>query len=188
MHFGEIYNEVVTTCKRPDLAVQIRREINAAISFCCLDNSFARDYAEPVIVLDANEYTQAFPLSDMPRFRKFRYLKRGGTKKYLTKISDAEMLKGCTDKDKYYIVGTNVNVSLAALAATLDVGYFMYPPTLTQVAGNREFWLLEVAPWMIINKACAGIFKSIGFEKDYKTHMDMFTLEYVTARKDFAFE
>jgi hypothetical protein len=182
MNFLEAYNEVLETVKRPDLSSRIRREVNAAISFYCLDNEFSRDYVEQSVALDAQEYTQSFALSLLERFRKFKYIKRGGTKKHLSVISEAEMFKGCTESDKYYIVGTNVNVSLKALAATLDVGFYTYPAILS---GEDTFWLLDIAPYMIIDRACASLFRSIGDEKSMQTHAASAREHYMASRKDF---
>jgi hypothetical protein len=182
MNFTQVVAEVVETIKRPDLINRARREVNSSISFYCLDNEFSRDFQEQIIVLDPLEYTQSFALSDMTRFRKFKYLRRGDTKKYLSVISDEEMIKGCTINDKYYIAGLNVNVSLKARAATLDVGYYMHPPILTDNA--PEFWLLDVSPFMVVDRACAAVFRSIGDEKSMQTHAISARESYLTARKD----
>jgi hypothetical protein len=184
MDFTQAVSEVVDIIKRPDLINKARREVNSAISFYTLDNEFKRDYKEQAITLDGQEYTQQFLLSVMTRFRKFHYLKRGGTKKYLSLFSDAEMKAGCTDRDKYYIAGTAVNISLAALAATLDVGYFMYPPVLTDSSLNRDHWLLEVAPYLIIDRAAAVTFRNIGDEKSMQAYAASAKEAYLAMRKD----
>jgi hypothetical protein len=182
MNFTEVVAEVVETVKRPDLINRVRREVNSAVSFYCLDNEFSRDFEEQIITLDPNEYTQSFAIGDMTRFRKFKYIRRGGTDKYLNIISTEEMLKGCTDSDKYYIAGLNVNISLKKKSATLDIGYFMHPPLLS--ASNGTFWLLEVTPYMVIDRACAAVFRSIGDEKSMQTHAISARESYLAARKD----
>ena len=184
MNFTDAVAAINAETKRPDKATAVKREINAAITFYCLDNDFSRDLAERALVINANEYTQAFALSECVRFRKFKYIKRGGTVNHLSVLGTNEMLKVCEDTDKYYIAGDSVNVKLAQLAATLDIGWYQYPPVLTGVTGANEFWLLDVSPWMIINRALSRVFKFIGDEKSAQLHAAMAREDYVAARKD----
>jgi hypothetical protein len=181
MNFLQAVNEVVETIKRPDKISTCRREVNAAISFYCLDNEFARDYVEQSVVLDPQQYTQSFSLTDLTRFRKFKYLKRGGTKCFLSLSTPAKVASG-DDCDSYYEVGSAVNISLKKLAATLDVGFYQHPPILTDDDGI--FWLLDVAPFMVIDRACAAMFRVIGDEKSMQAHMISAREAYIAARKD----
>jgi hypothetical protein len=183
MNFAQVVDEVVSTIKRPDLIGQVRREVNAAISFYCLDNTFASDFVEQSVPIDPQQYTQAFAKSTLARFRKFKYIKIGGTKSFLSKLSDAEILSGCFDsKNSYYEIGVNVNISINTLAPALDVGFYAYPPIL---ANTDEFWLLDIAPFMVIDRACATMFRSIGDEKSMQTHAASARDHYTAARKDF---
>jgi len=184
MNFTDAVAAVVAETKRPDKVTTVRRELNAAITFYCLDNKFSRDLAERTLAIDAAEYTQSFPLSECVRFRSFKYIKRGGTASHLSVLGDNEMLKVCADTDKYYIAGDNVNVKLGTLAATLDLGWYQYPPVLTGATNLNDFWLLDVAPWMIINRALSHVFKVIGDEKSMQIHAAMAKDDYMAARKD----
>ena len=184
MLFSEAVAQVQEMVKRPDKALSIKREINSAISLYCLDNRFSQDFAEQSISINPSEYSQNFALSTMTRWREFRYIKRGGTKKFLEKFSDAELLKGCFDRDKYYIAGNAVVISMIETASTLDVGYWRYPPTLTGAQNSDSFWLLDIAPYMIIDKAAANIFKQIGQEKDWQLHSRQALESYMAVRKD----
>lgn len=184
MLFSEAVAEVVSIVKRPDLASAARREVNSAISFYCLENEFPRDFTEQIVTLNAQEYVQSFALSLLTRFRRFKYLKRQATQEFLGRFSEAEMVKGCVLADKYYVVGTNVNVSMRKLAAGLDVGYFQYPPLLTGVDGSNNFWLLDVSPYMIVDRACAAIFRSIGDERSMRVHAEDAGQSYLAFRKD----
>jgi len=180
MNFDQAVTEVVSTIKRPDKIVEVRREINAAISFYCLDNTFAADYNEQAITIDATQYTQAFAKSLMTRFRKFRFIKIAGTTCFLSPMSEVEILKGCTG-NKYYEIGTNVNISLSTLASSLDVGFYSYPPILS---GPDTFWLLDLQPYMVIDRACATMFRSIGDEKSMAAFAASARDHYMAARKD----
>lgn len=185
MNFTEVVNEVRLILKRPELDNQIKRQVNAAISLFCFDTDFARDFAESSIALDGAEYSQAFAISALTRFRKFVYLKRGGTSKYLSRLGITEMAKGCADRgDKFYEVGTNVNIYLKQYANTLDVGYMTYPPLLTGATDANTFWLIEMAPYMVIDKAAALLFQQIGDEMSMRTHNSQAAETYRTFRKD----
>lgn len=191
MNFTEVTSEVVGIIKRPDLISQVRREVNSALRFYCLDNKFARDFQEQVIALDSAEYTQSFALSLLTRFRVFRYIRRGGTTEYLDLLGDDEIFtkdsrftKNQTKCDKYYIVGENVNIAMRKLAASLDVGYYVYPPVLTGNAENNSHWLLDLQPFMIIDRACATLFRNIGDEKSMQAHAASAREGYLACRKD----
>lgn len=187
MLFSEVVNEVRLIIKRPELDNQIKRQVNAAISIFCTDADLARDFAEASVSLNGAEYSQAFAISGLTRFRKFVYLKRGGTNKYLKRLSPQEMADGCADRsDKFYEVGTNVNIYLKALANTLDVGYMMYPPLLTGSSTNDSFWMLEVSPYMVIDKAAASLFNQIGDTEGFRTHSGSANESYRAFRKDQA--
>lgn len=184
MNFTQAVAEVVAEIKRPDKINSARREVNAAITFYCLDNHFSRDLAERSLPITPNEYIQAFDLSEFERFRHFKYIKRGGTTQHLTPLAGSDILKACTQQDKYYIAGETVNINMARLAATLDIGWYKYPPVLTGAAAANEFWLLAVSPWMVINRAIGMVFKAIGDEKSYQTHLGIARDDYLAARKD----
>lgn len=182
MNFTEVVTEVVEATKRPDKISIARREVNAAISFYCLDNECPRDFVEQQIVLDAQAYTQSFSITDMTRFRKFKYLRRARGK-YLDLVSIDDM-KQDLYCDRYYIAGNTVNISLEKVSATLDIGYYSYPPHLSD--SEASFWLLDHAPYMVIDRACAAVFKQIGDEKSFQAHSSAAAEHYRAFRKDLA--
>lgn len=181
MNFAQAVAEVLETTKRPDLIGRIRREVNSSISFYCLDSEFPRDFSEQEITLNPNEYAQTFALSEMTRFRKFKYLRRAA-KYFLSPVSTEDIAKACYTGDKYYIAGSIVNIAMRALSPTLSVGFYSYPPLLTD--SSEPFWLLEQSPYMVIDRTCASIFKSIGDEKSFQTHRADAADQYLSFRKD----
>lgn len=181
MDFIQAVNEVVSTTKRPDLIGTARREVNSAISFYCLDNHFKRDFIEQQVTLNPTQYSQSFNLSTLTRFRDFSYIKRAGTKAFLKKLDDASRDSGCF-VDKYYIAGSVVNINMSNVAAALDIGYYAYPPILDNA--NKDFWLLEIQPFMVVDRACATMFRGIGDEKSMQAHATSARETYLAARKD----
>lgn len=184
MNFTDAVAEIVTSSGRPDKIALARRKLNAAIVFFSLDSSFKRDYKEQQVTTDANEYTQAFALSELTRFRRFHYMKIGGTKLFLTVLPDSELFKCCDVKGRYYHVGDNVNINLQQLTSYLDVGYFQYPTTLTDTAGNNTYWMLDMYPYMLIDYALADVFKEIGDEKSFTALRLSAKEQYLAFRKD----
>lgn len=185
MNFSQVCQEVMSVVKRPDKLPDIRREVNAAILHFCTDQNWAYDRAESAIPINSAEYTQAVALSSLTRFRKVWYIKRGGTKDYLRKTNTVELFANrCTDtRDTWYQVGTNINVSLKALASTLDIGYYQFPPLLTDASGS--FWMLDHLPYMVIDRVISKIFVDIGNNDEANIHEARALAAYASARMDF---
>ena len=163
MNFAEVVTEVLGTVKRPDKISVIKRMVNQALTTVCLGNNFARDLQERSIAIDPLAYAQNIALSEFVRFRKFAYIKPDNRKCYVHPLDGNKIFaKGMEILDTYYIAGDQVNFKLARTAPNLLVGWFAHPPILTEQAGT--FWLLDVCPYMIIDKASALVFKDIGDE------------------------
>ena len=184
MNFTDVVTEVMGIIKRPDKLLDVRREVNSAVNQFCMDTEFTRDLLEISQPIDVTQYTQALPISGFTRFRKFSYMKQGGTKCFLNPLPRGELLKtNCDMRNKYYIAGSNVNISLSVLCSTLDLAYFQYPPLLTDAAPT--FWLLDVSPFMVIDRAAGKILASIG-DGDSATRHERFAVSaFLTAQKDY---
>lgn len=169
MNFGDMVQAIIGETGRPDKLVFIRQKINEALNFYVTDINGTRDSQELLLPIDPNEYTQAIDLTVAPfiRFRKFSYLRRSGTTCYLKEIFVNDVANRTTNfRDKYYQMGTSVNISLAALAIHLDVCYYQYPPILTEAPGNNTHWLMESGWPGIYNRALAATWRSIGDDQE----------------------
>ena len=184
MNFVEAAAAVVEATKRPEKINTIYRKLNSAISMYSLDNKFQRDFEEILLPVVSTVYKQALALSLLPRFRHFRYIKKGGTKLFLKPLNDNELFSKDDCPDKYYIAGDYFHIYSSTLIAGIDIGYYKHPPILSSAANNNTYWLLDVAPWMIIDKAIAEIFRDIGDEKSLQAHLASARDSYMTARKD----
>lgn len=184
MNFSEVVSEVLNIVKRPDQVLNIRREVNSACNQFSMDTEFDRDVVETSPLIVGTEYTQALALSTLVRFRKIHWIKRGGTNCFLNRMTRQELIKtNCDFKDKYYVAGSNLNLSLSALASTLDIAYFQYPPTLTDAA--PDYWMLELSPYMVIDRAAAKIFTAIGDDSSATRHERFAVSAFLTAQKDY---
>lgn len=185
MNFTEVVAEVLRIVKRPDKITDIRREVNAAINHFSVDSDFPRDLQEVLQAITATEYTQAIALSTFTRFRKFRYIKRAGTREFLKRLNDTDLFDTrCDLRDRYYIAGTNVNISMTKTAASLDIGYYQYPPVLTDASPN--YWMLEGNWNAVVNKAASVIFANIGDDSSARTHNAFAVQAYMAFRQDAA--
>lgn len=164
MNYGQAIQAVLEEVKRPDKLSIIRRELNAALAFYVTDINGMRDSQEQLVPIDPLEYTQEFDLSILTRFRKFRYLKLAGTKTFLTEISIPEVVSGCANmRNRWYLMGNAVKISLSSLTANLDVCYWQHAPELS--AGTDTHWLLESYWPAVTDRAAYKVFASIG-DKD----------------------
>jgi hypothetical protein len=184
MNFTEAVTEVINTSKRPDKILEARRAVNAAVSFYSQDADFKRDIQEVALAIDPFQYSANLPFTELTRYRKFRSIKRGGTRCYLDELTGAKISACASLADVYYIAGSGIRYSLAALASTLDIAYFQYPPTLTDALDNNTYWMLDIAPHMIIDRALGQIFSSIGDDTSSKRHEAWANVAYLSWRTD----
>ena len=182
MNFTEVVAEVLSIVKRPDKILDIRREVNAAVNFFSSDTDFNRDVTEVLLAIDPLVYSQNLTYSSFIGFRKIQFMKRAGTRNYLTELDAKKITSNACAVDKYYTAGTGIRINMSTLAANLDIGYFAFPPLLTDAAGT--FWMLDIAPFMVIDKAAGVILRNIGDEASSKTHIGSATAAYLAFRAD----
>jgi hypothetical protein len=172
MFFSDIITEVLGITARPDRETEIGNAINFVVSRCCMKASFAKDLVEASVVIDPAAYGDTIDyMAEVTRFRKFKYVKAYGTKRYLKPIdSDRLFTPGdVMQKDRYYVAGINMTYTLSTLAPSLEIGYYQYPDTLA-IGTNETFWLTDIAPYCIIDLAAARIFRSIGDDTSAKAY------------------
>lgn len=187
MNFSEVVQEVVNITKRPDKLAEIRTQVNAAINFCCIEIEFGRDLEEVLYPLsDPSAYIHSIPLTEFIRWRKFCYIKAPSSKHCLQQRDPDKIFEaGKEARDVFYIAGNEVKISLCATSPSLIIGYFRYPPVLTD--SSPDFWLLEVSPYMIIDKACASIFLGVGNNTEASSHLVSFNNAFTSARRDYKY-
>jgi len=185
MNFTEIVNEILGRTRRPDKLSSIRREVNSAVLFFSLDMDATRDVTEALYSVVANEYSQALPLSTWPRFRKFQYMKYPNTRNYIVEINAKKLYtEECKTADRYYVAGDNVNINLSTLTSQLDIGYYSYPPVLTDASPN--YWLLDRAWNVVFDRACAKVYAEIDDDKASRMH-EMYARDaWASQRNDLA--
>lgn len=168
MDFTAAVNEALSILKRPDKTLDVRREINAAVTHFSCDANFPRDVEEILLPITATEYSQNIPYTSLPRFRKMQFIKRAGTYEYLEELQAKKLANSLDIKDRWYIAGTGVRINMCKLAANLDVAFYQYPTILTDIAPTH--WILDQNPWMVIDRAVAKIFVNIGDKASADVH------------------
>lgn len=183
MNFTGVVQEILARTKRPDKLTDIRREVNSAILFFCTDVNANRDLVEANYSIVATEYTQSLPLSTFARYRKFAYIKYVGTKRYILPLDVRQAIaQDCKTVDRYYVAGSNLNLSLGTLAAQLSIAYYQYPPILTDAAPDH--WLLEEAWNCVFDRAVAKIYADIDDTKAADRHEGYARMAWLAKRAD----
>jgi hypothetical protein len=185
MNFQECVDEVLIITARPDRTSEIQSRINATLSKCILKANFARDLVETTIAIDDTLYGDTIDISgDVTQFRKMKYVKPYGLKRYLTPIDSTRLFTpGATmQRDRYYLAGLDLTYTLFELVPSLEIGYYQYAPTLSS---SDTHWFLDVAPWAIIDLTSAAIFRSIGDDTSAAQYEKSGTEFYNVAKRDF---
>lgn len=185
MNFTEAVAEVSNIVKRPDKMLDMRREVNAAVNFFSSDANFKRDVLEVLVPLIATQHSQNIPFTLLPRFRKVQYIKRAGTLEYLTELDARQITTAKCSLDKYYIAGSGLKINMSKTASFLDLGYYQYPDLLTDIAPAH--WILDVSPYMVIDRAASAVFKAIGDDSSSKSLSVASSTAYLAFRTDTAY-
>ena len=183
MNFSQVVQAVIDITKRPDKNTETERAVNAALSFFCIKGEFVQDLLEYAITIPSTSYTGQVSLSALTRFRRMKFVNIEGQRNFLKQISPEQLFTpgGVVQSNTYYITGTELSYSLALLASKLNLGYYSYPPTLTNV---DEHWFLDAAHPCVIDRAAGIIFKHIGDDSSMNSHMGFANEWYNTFVRD----
>ena len=187
MDFTDMVTEVQGLVKRPDKAAAIGSAINSALSQYVFRTEFTHDLVETTIPVDANEYSQTIDLTTLDpaliRFRKWKYIKPYGVRGYILPIDPQNVFVpgGSIQTDRYYMIGSKLTIITSALASSLSVGYFQHAPVLS---GSNTFWLTDLCPYAVINRAAGEIFNAIGDPKSGSFHLALAEQLYTTLAND----
>lgn len=176
MNFTELVSAVSDIVKRPDKTAQIGNAINTALARTLFKTEFTHDLVETSIPLDDTLYVQTVNLpslvAPLTRFRKWKYVKLTGVKGFLQHIDPQNVFVpgGVQQVNCYYMIGSDLTVIAGGLSSALEVGYYQHPPVLS---GANTFWLTDLCPYGIINRAAGEIFALIGDTNSAKVYLAM---------------
>lgn len=145
MNFGEAADYLASRIKRPDKVSNAESAINRAISVFATSNFYHDMVEPPSIALVAQSYVQAIDITASPftRFRKIKYLRPTGYRKYITWRDPAKIFDqgGCEAFDVWYRGGNYIRFKLSNLQPSLEVGYYQYHLPMT--APEDVDWMLN---------------------------------------------
>lgn len=185
MNFSEVVQEVIDITARQDKKSQIENAVNTVLSLVIFKASFVRDLVESTLNAAPvqNVFSGVVDLAALSNFRKLKYLKVTGVNKFMSsRQPQGVIVQGIIVRDIYWIAGTNLNWVSSIAVKTLEIGYFVYPPKLTDAAPIH--WFLDTAPNVIIDLAAARIFRSIGDSKSASDHEGSGAQLYITVKSD----
>lgn len=189
MNFTEALDEVIGITKRPDKTSQIASNINKAIAFWTFKADFSRDLLEEEIPVDSTLYGDTIDLSllaaPLTRFRKMKYLKPRGERYLIKPIDPLDLLtpSGQVQPNRYYIAGNNLTYTFSKLNSILDIGYYSYAPILS---GLDTYWMLDLMPWAVTERAASQTFKAIGDDASAAFYERSSMEFFLAGRRDFA--
>lgn len=184
MLFNELVGHVVEITARPDKLAVIRRAVNSVARLTCGAHDFARDLNELILPVSSSEYIQSIGLSELPSFRKISYIRPVDSRCLLEALtSPLQAIEGGRNRTNcFYVAGQNLVVSLRSLTPELRVGYYAYPPVF--VDDSSSHWLLDSAPYLLIEGAAARVFRNIGDEESARQHEADYRIQLDTLLND----
>lgn len=191
MNFNDLVTEIRGITARPDKTTEIVHALNSVLSLCSIKANFAKDLVETSIPISPTLYGDTIQFDDpalpyVSRFRKFKYVKPAGEKRYLMPIGADKLFtpENVVQLDRYYIAGNNFTYTLSKLNTSLEVGYFQYPPVFAET-NTTSYWMFDLMPAALVDLACARIFRSIGDDASSRMHQESGEAIYKAARRDF---
>lgn len=172
--YQELYDDVVTVTKRPDLAAETALAIRAATLKLHQSDFYFKDLFETGIQFVTAEYFQQLELATViPRFRAFKYLRRydnngaggqGAAAEFYSILTPAEILDdyGCEKSNIAYVAGATLNIKAANPLQYLLVGVYLNPNTSPS---NFVSWIAQDHPFAIVFEAIRVLFKQIGYDE-----------------------
>lgn len=184
MNFTECVATVISITGRPDKQAEVEVAVNTVLNLACIKAHFSKDLTEVTTVNStADQYTGSIDLTVYGNFRKIKYIRPNNLAACLVARQPEGMFSSQQVlRNSYYIAGTNLNWVLGSLASSFAIGYYVYPPRLTDAQPTH--WLLTMAPYCIIDLACARIFKAIGDRESAASYDGTGAQLYVTLRND----
>lgn len=185
MNFTQAVSEVLELVNRPEKKVEAENAVNTVLSLAIYKASFVNDLVETTINAEPlqNAFSGVVDLTVHTNFRKLKYIRPTQLVGFLKpKQPQGVILGGQVLRDVYWISGTKLNWTSATATNTLEIGYYVYPPTLSDASPNH--WFLEAAPYAIIDLAAARLFRRIGDDKSARDHEGSGSQIYLTIKSD----
>jgi hypothetical protein len=171
VNLGELRAWVLRTVKRPELTVEALDAINAAIEFASSQGDYAWDLVEGTLSSaqgwSSTSYTQSIVIStSFTRFRKMKYLRPTGERKYLKWQDSARIFdsKGIETVDAWYRAGDRIQIKTCKLGSSCEYAFYQYPSRITNLNTTNNY--LTQLSACIHDLTAARMFEDIGNEAE----------------------
>lgn len=189
MTFGEMQEAVYAWTKRPDKSTETRQAINDAILHFSNAASFSADLVEGTLsdpqVIIPTSYVHSIVIStNFPRFRKIKYFKPTGWKKYIKPLDSTKIFtpQECEQLDRWYRAGDRIQMKVSNLITSLEYGYYARPAKLILNADTH--WMFDEIETAIKYRAVAIIFGGIGEQKEMASFLQLSDNAFLIAKND----
>lgn len=186
MDFGSAITEVITETGVRGKRRLIAKCLNDAISALSRQYGFSGDRRQATYQVPASatsEHIHLIPLSLMPRMRYIEAIRGASDPQPLQSINPKDaVVCGKAKAGTYYRSASGLHASLYNPTSAIFISYLESPEVLEDDADTC--WHLQLAPYPIINRAIAYVFRSTGDTAEYDRLLPMSRLEYEELKRD----
>lgn len=176
--------DVYVITNRPDLVSESTIAVRKATIKCHGADLFEKDLAQQIVTLSPldtpDDFRYQIDLSASPfaRVRQIHYIYEhnipltGTEKKFLAREADSILNDYRTElQDYYYVIGSQINMRGSKSYSRVRVGYYQVPDTASNTYSS---WIADLYPDIIIEEACAAVFKMIGKDEEAASYRKLF--------------
>jgi hypothetical protein len=172
MTYQEIYDEVVSLTRKPELDAETRIAIQAVTSNHHARDTFKGDHVDDFVIFQESANIQEFLISGMVRWRAFSYIRRwdidtslaeGGTAgPFFTPVPPDKILDSynLTTDYTYYQTGDSIKLRSETAFQYLLIGY--YKNARVSPVSEYQSWIAERYPYLIIFDAAQRVLTMSG--------------------------
>lgn len=194
MTLTELCNEVAGLTIRPDLvATTIKSQVKAATLRAHARVDYWRDLEQDQITFASSAYIQQLPVSGLPRFKKFSYVRiwdpsgldpltqaqTGAPGLFFDILNDPNQVLNDYKLEKprvVYAAAGNLNFRSNTTFKYVLLGWFRGPIISPEV--NYRSWIAEEFPYAIIFDAARAVMKTIGWDEQSRAYDGFITEQY----------
>lgn len=183
----QLQTDIYNLTKRPDMQAETAIAIRKATLKLHNADTWKNDLTNTIYALPANPSTDlvsfryAIDMTQVAYFPYFRKIKSiyeynnpltGREQFYkeleVDRIQDDYLLE---DINYWYQAGRQVNLRANKSLTNLNITYYRFPDV---TAANYTSWIADQFPDMVIEEACAKLFKTIGKDTEAQAYSNMF--------------
>lgn len=173
MIWADLVNDVYAITDRPSLVLETTYYLKQCIRSAHKQGKFWRDMTVVPFTPDPSTQLQSINLVDTcPRMRQIAFINNGDSKISYNEVTPLGLTDedGYQKTDVYWGMGSTLNLRLASLPSSIDIGYYLQPITDPDNPAVID-WLLTDYSDVVELWAASAILASIG-EQEIKAKID----------------